>query len=100
MLSALLLMRHHYLVKMSFWKKNEIKFQEGSVLKYLYFRIYQSSLGFSVDHTHHIMVIVKEWFPTEKNRKVYTPFRTDSTYEQKLKHELPLAGDDLHKAEI
>ena len=33
----------------------DIKVQEGSVLKYLNLRIYQSYLGFSVDHTDHIM---------------------------------------------
>ena len=44
----------------------EIKFQEGSVLKYLYFRILQSPLGFIVDQTDSIMEIVNEWFPTGK----------------------------------
>ena len=44
----------------------EIKFQEGSVLKYLYFRILQSPLGFIVDQTDSIMELVNEWFPTGK----------------------------------
>ena len=44
----------------------EMKLQEVSVVKYLNFRISQSPLGFSVDHTYHIMEIVNEWFPTEK----------------------------------
>ena len=42
----------------------EIKFQEGSVLKYLNFRICQSPLGFSVDQTDTIMKLVNEWLPT------------------------------------
>ena len=42
----------------------KIKFQEVSVLKYQNFRIYQSPLGFSVDHTDHIMELVNEWLPT------------------------------------
>ena len=58
-----------------------MKFQEGSVLKYLTFRIYQSPLGFSVDQTDHIMELVNDWFPNGKFRKVDTPFRTDYTYE-------------------
>ena len=33
----------------------EMKFQEGSILKYLNFRICQSPLGFSVDHTDQII---------------------------------------------
>ena len=36
----------------------EIKFQEGSVLKYLNSRIFQYPLGFSVDHTAHVMELV------------------------------------------
>ena len=36
----------------------EIKVREESVLKYLNFRIFQSHLGFSVDHTDHIMELV------------------------------------------
>ena len=58
----------------------EMKVQEGSVLKYLNFRIFQYPLGFSVDKTDHIMEIVNEWFPTRKFIKVDTPFRTDSAY--------------------
>ena len=41
----------------------EMKLQEGSVLEYLNFRIFQSPLGFSVDQTDHIMELVNEWFP-------------------------------------
>ena len=33
----------------------EMKLQEGSVLKYLNFRIFQSPLDFSIDQTDHIM---------------------------------------------
>ena len=36
----------------------EMKFQKGYVLKYLNFRIFQSPLGFSIDHTDHIMQLV------------------------------------------
>ena len=36
----------------------EMKLQEGSVLKYLNFRIFQPPLGFSVDQTDHIMELV------------------------------------------
>ena len=33
----------------------ELKFQEGSILNYLNFRIYQSPIGFSDDYTDHIV---------------------------------------------
>ena len=33
----------------------EIRIQEGSILKYLNFRIFQPRLGFSVDQTDHIV---------------------------------------------
>ena len=60
----------------------EIKFQEGYVLKYLNFLIFQSPLGFSIDQTDHIIELVNEWLPTGKFRKFDTTFRTDSTYEK------------------
>ena len=56
-----------------------MKVQEGSVLKYLNFRIFQPPLGFSVDHTDNIMELVNEWFPTGKFIKVDTTFRKEST---------------------
>ena len=49
-----------------FEEKLETKVQEGSVLKYLNFRIFQSSLSFSVDQTDKIMKLVNEWFPNVK----------------------------------
>ena len=52
----------------------EIKFQEGFVLKYLVFRIFQSPIRFSIYQTNHIMELVNEWFPTGNICKVYTPF--------------------------
>ena len=58
-----------------------MKVQEGSVLKYLNFRIFQSPLGFSVDQTDHIMELANEWFPTRNFIKFDTHFRTDSAYE-------------------
>ena len=57
-----------------------MKVQEVSVFKYLKFRIFQSTIGFSVDQTDHIIELVNEWFSTGKFRKVDTPFRTDSAY--------------------
>ena len=77
-----------------------MKAQEGSVLKYLYFQVFQSPLGFSVDHTDHIMELVNECFPTGKFIKVDTPLRTYSTYEKEMMATLPLTGNTLHKAEI
>ena len=40
----------------------EMKVQEGSVLKYLNFRICQSYLGLGVYHTDNITELVNEWF--------------------------------------
>ena len=82
-----------------FFKEHfDIKLQEGSVLKYLNFRICPSPLGFSVDKTDHIMELVNELFPKGKFRKVDTPFRTYSEYEKELFSALPLTGHALHKA--
>ena len=46
------------------------------------------------------MELVNEWFPTGKFRKVYTPFRTYSIYEDKLMAALPLTGNSLIKSEM
>ena len=48
--------------------------QEGYFLKYLYFRIYQNPLGFSIDQTDHIIEVINKWFPTGKFRTVNAPF--------------------------
>ena len=45
-------------LKRVFKEDFEMKVQEGSVLKYLNFRIFQSPLGFSVDQTDHITELV------------------------------------------
>ena len=63
-------------------EKFEMKGQEGSVLKYLNFRVLQSPLGFIIDQTDHIMELVNEWFPTGMFRNVDTPFCTYSSYEK------------------
>ena len=55
----------------------EMKLQEGSVLKYLNFHIFQCPLGFSIDQRDHIMGLVNEWFPTVKFRKFDATFRTE-----------------------
>ena len=61
-----------------------MKIQEGSVLKYLNFRIFQSPIGFNVDQNGHIMEVVNEWFQSRKFRIVDTPLRKDSAYEKEL----------------
>ena len=68
----------------------QIKSQEGSIIKYLNFRIFQSPIDLSIDQTDHIKELVNEQFPTGKFRKVDTPFWTDSTYEKEIMAELPL----------
>ena len=65
-----------------FKERFEVKLQEGSVLKYLNFLIFQSPLGFSIDQTDHIMELVNEWFPTGKFRNIDTTFWTDFSYEK------------------
>ena len=81
------------------FKENfEMKVQEFSVIKYLYFRIFQSPLGFIIDQTDHIIELVNEWFPIGKFINVDTPFLTESPYEKELLASLPLTGHALHKA--
>ena len=78
----------------------EIKVQEGSVLKYLNFRFFQSFLGFRVDHTDHIMELLTKWFPNGNLIKFDTTFRIDYTYEKELMPSFPLTGNALHKVEM
>ena len=78
----------------------EIKVQEGSVLKYLNFQIYQSTPRFSVDQTYHIMELINEWFPTGKFREFDTPFTADYTYENEPMAALTLTVNSLHKVEM
>ena len=77
-----------------------MKVQEGSVLKYIIFRVFQSPLGFSIYQTDHIMELVNKWFSTGKFRNVDTMFWTDSSYEKELLAALPLTGHSLHNAEM
>ena len=61
-----------------FFKEHfDMKAKEGSVHKYLNFRICQSTLGFSVDQTNKITELVNEWLLTGKFIKVDTTFRTE-----------------------
>ena len=83
-----------------FEEQFEIKVREGSVLKYLNLRIFQSPLGFSVDKTDNIIELLNEWFLTVKFRKVDTFFRTDSTFENELMAAPILKVNALHKAEM
>ena len=76
-----------------------MKSQEGYVLKYLNFLIYQSPLGFSVDKIYHIMELVNKWFPTGNFIKVDNFLRKDSTYDKELMAALPLTGNPLRKSE-
>ena len=46
------------------------------------------------------MELVNEWLPTGNFRKVYTPFRSDSTHKKDLMDELSLPGHALYKAEM
>ena len=79
------------------FKENfEMKLQEGSVLKYLNFRIFQSPVSFSVYQTDNIMELVNEWFPTGKFRKVDTPFRKYYSYGKELLAALQLTGHALY----
>ena len=87
-------------LKRAFKENFELKVQEGSVLKYLHFRIFQSPLGFRIDQTDRIMQLVNEWFPTRKCINIDTPFRTDSSYEKGLLAALPLTGHALQKEEM
>ena len=60
----------------------EIKFQEGSVHKYLNFRVCQPFIRFSIYQNDDIMELVNEWLPTGKYGKFDTSFCMDSTYQK------------------
>ena len=73
-----------------------MKFQIGSVLKYLNYQMIQPPVGFSVDQTDHIMELVNEWLPTGKFRNINTPFKEDYIYKKELTDALPLTRNTLH----
>ena len=64
-----------------FEEHSEMRFQEGSDIKYLNLRIFQSPIGFSVNHTDHIMELINKWFPAETFIRVHATFSTDSIYD-------------------
>ena len=49
-----------------------MKFQEGSILKNLIFRLFKFPLGFIVDQTDNTMELVNEWFLTGYHKRSYT----------------------------
>ena len=77
-----------------------MKVNEGSVLKYLRFPIFQSHLGFNVDNTDHITELVNKWFSTGYFRNVDTHFRIDFEYEKEFLAVLSLLVHPLHKEEM
>lgn len=76
----------------------DITTKTGSFLYYYNMCIFQLSLGITIDQTGHIEdKIIDTYFPLEKIEgshptTVYTPFRTNSTYEVDLLEQLPLDG--------
>ena len=78
----------------------EIKFQEGSVLKYLHFWIFQSPLGLIINQTDNIMELVNEYSPTGNFMKVDTTFRSESKLKKELMPAVPLSGNYRCKVEM
>ena len=63
MLSILQISMINYDNSSVFLETFEIKKQEGSVLKYINFRILLSHLVFSIHRSDNIIELVYEWFP-------------------------------------
>ena len=62
-------------------------------MKYIYFGITQSHLGFCIDETDHIMELVSEFFPCGKFRKFDTTFCNESEYEKELMDGITIMED-------
>ena len=61
--------------------------------------MYQFQLGFNINHTHHIMELVTEWFPGSKFIKLDTPFHTEYVYKKELMYAITRTDDALWKSE-
>ena len=75
--------------------------QEGSVLKYLNFRIIQSVHGISIDQTSHIQELVHTYIPVDsKIDPVNTPLRSDRQFNDEVATSIPATPSELKKLEI
>ena len=74
--------------------------QEGSVIKYLNFRIIQSPHGISIDQTNHILDLVNSHIPKETLLgDVNTPLRSDRKFQDEVSSSLPASATELKALE-
>ena len=74
--------------------------QEGTILKYLNFRIIQSDSGVSIDQTDHILDLVNSYIPVDtKLSPVDTPLRTDRQFQTEVGASLPSSPSELKSLE-
>ena len=100
MLSILQISMINYDNSSVFLETFEIKKQEGSVLKYINFRILLSHLVFSIHRSDNIIELVYEWFPDGNFWKFHTPFHTNSKYDKDIMYGIPLMVNSLQKYEL
>ena len=74
--------------------------QEGIKLKYLNFRIIQSTHGISIDQTDHILELVNSYIPVDtKVEPANTPLRSDRQFQDEVSNSVPSSPGDLKKLE-
>ena len=74
--------------------------QEGSLVKYLNFRIIQSIHGISIDQTDHILDFVNTYIPVDtKLDPVNTPLRSDRQFQNEVSASLPASPSELKQLE-
>ena len=74
--------------------------QEGTVLKYLNFRIIQSTHGVSIDQTTHIQELVNTYTPIDmKLQIVDTPLRADRQFQTEIANSIPSSPAELKQLE-
>ena len=79
----------------------ELTTQEGSVIKFLNLRIISSEKVISLDQTKHILDTVEQYFPKLQHwKKVNTPMRTDSKFEEEYAEAIPASAKELKDLEV
>lgn len=79
----------------------ELTTQEGPVINFLNLRIVSSANTISLDQTKHVLEIVEPYFPRLQNwKKINTPMRTDSKFEEEFADAVPATAEELKTLEI
>ena len=74
----------------------QVTSQGGTLLKFLNFRIIQTTHGISADQTQHIDDMLKKYFPPgTKVQKTDTPLRSDRQFQEEIYNSVPATPSEL-----